>query len=316
MKKKISIILQIIIFSILISCNNKPNSEIIESDKIIQQLNRNMDIQLEGKTISDDLDFTKIDNKYIISKGLSVAEIKNSITFVDCKFEGKIIGFDISDKIGYTTYFDKNLTFINCQFMDSVNFRQITVNSLVNFSQSTFNSLATFEGAVFKNANNYFVETTFKKEAKFTKSFFYGYVSFMNSIFRNIEYFKNSVFYGDAVFSACKFNGYTDFSNINFVSDFSINYSTFSDVLYFTSSVFQKDAEFNKIETDSTAQFKDNLFYGNTKFNNSTFKNNTLFKNNYFALGNPQTNNIAKSGTFEIDSSYTFTKNIIYSKEF
>jgi hypothetical protein len=316
MKIKTIQFLIITVFSLILSCSSSLKTVTIKSEDVLKLLDKEKDIYLSNKTITGDLDFTKVKKNYPVSKQLIIAEVSNSVTFVDCKFEGKIIGFSSDSTLGYSTNFEKNLSFVNCEFLDEVNFRQVTINGVANFSQSIFNSKVTFEGAVFYSAANYFVETIYRDEVKFTKSTFYGYTSFLKSVFEKIAYFKKSTFYGEALFNACNFYGYTDFSSINTLSDFSINSSVFTDEVYFNYAVFQKDAEFNKIQTDTLAEFKEIIFKGNTKFNNSTFKNGTTFKNSYFTLGYPQTNDITKGDLFIVDSCFSLTKIIIITENF
>jgi len=298
--------LQIIILLISVSfcftnCSNFKD-ETIKAEDIIKSINKNKDILLIQKTITGDLDFTKIKTAYAMSNQLIIVEIQPSITFIDCKFEGKVLGFNIVNNAGYCTNFKRNLTFMKCKFADSLNFRQTTIDQTANFSQSEFDKNVSFEGAVFNGSTNYFNETIFRSDARFTNATFNGNAIFIKAVFKQLALFSKIKFEKNASFSAINFYGYTDFSNCEAMSLFTANYSFFSDRTYFNDAIFHSTADFHNIETDTIIEFKNIIFYGNTKFEKSTFKYNTTFRNTIFAIAEPDFTEVKKGEKFVMDS--------------
>ena len=186
MKKKCLFPIILIIFAL--GCNTQTSNNFgdeVTAEQIVEMINTQQNVLLVDKTIKGNLDFTKTNNKYARTQNVIIADIESSITFVRCEFEDSITAFtsDKETKKGYLTIFEKNLTFSECVFREEVNLRQVEIKGLANFSKSTFEKTASFEGAVFRHHKNFFNNSTFNGEAKFTHSSFYGQVTFMNAVF-------------------------------------------------------------------------------------------------------------------------------------
>src|SRR3954471_19166552 len=102
-----------------IACSAKTDplnnlSELIKSGK---------DVYIENVDFSSDLDLTTFLEKNLISEGVYQAKTSSSITFNNCRFNGKVIAFRKDNNASTEISFLSNVSFINCHFSDEVNFR-------------------------------------------------------------------------------------------------------------------------------------------------------------------------------------------------
>ena len=317
MKQLISYLLLLIAPNFLISGCIANTSDVpdekseISAEKIVKKIASNENVYYVNKVISDELDFTSIQAENDESKGALRSYVSSSITFIDCIFEGKVIAFRKDDKNkSHFVSFEKNLTFINSEFKDEVNFKETTVKGIVNFSGSTFNKKANFEGAFFSYKNVYFSEATFKDELRCQRVVFEGNVSFFKSVFEGVASFQNALFKGNAQFGAAKFFEYTDFGSVTVNSGFFFNYADFLKKAIFSNSYFRGRTEFIQSKFNHISEFKKVVFGGKTKFTNSTFNGTINFEGSVFLLGKPMTDGIIKKEGSEI-----ILKNTFYSEQ-
>ena len=298
----------IIFLFFIVSCTNSNTlSDNISASKIIKLINKNRDILIIDKTIEGDLDFTKIQNIHARSQQIIVADVEVSITFINCKFEGNIIGFSVNEnKNAIITVFEKNFTFINCEFNGEINLRQNEIKGPVDFSKSIFNKKVSLEGITFWHSNNSFSSTTFNDEVKFSSSVFYGKTTFLESVFKSSASFSKCFFMQKVNFGVCNFYGYTNFYHLHCNAQFAANYTNFHDEVYFNNANFYSKTDFVEIYSKKSINFTDAVFYSNTKFNNSTFNNIVIFTNAIFITRKPEFDEILiqKGTNFVLDNCY------------
>ena len=141
-----------------------------------------------------------------------VSTVTSTISFTDCTFTGKVLGYFNPDEgkpyVKSSTVYNTNFTgaasFENCIFEKDVAFKYSVFNDKVSFANSHFNSDTVFKYTQFKQG----------------------------------PLFNSAVFKGDAIFKYVEFPSGSDFSQaiFNDVADF--KYASFS------KSVSFKDANF------------------------------------------------------------------------
>jgi hypothetical protein len=125
----------------------------ISAEEIIAQLNDGVDVALTGVTIRGDLDFTRLnDREETQKKGLGNQQqwkyhVRNSLSFVDCTFEGDVWGFRIEGdnrwvKTGpaHMADFHKDVLFKGCKFEEDVNFKYSHFNEKADFPNTPASS--------------------------------------------------------------------------------------------------------------------------------------------------------------------------------
>ncbi len=265
----------------------------MSAEKICNAIKNDNHIFYANKIITQDLDFTTaVNNRYIESLNSIRSDIHSSITFINCIFIGKVTGFGKKDNINHFLNFKKNVSFIKCQFRDTINFSEATIEGNAFFGHSIFNEKATFEGIAFKGNEIFFGASTFKKEVRFHRCIFNGSTSFMRSRFKENVDFQNAIFHGNAQFGVTTFEKYAGFSLTRFLSDGYFNYCKFSGKAIFNNSAFDGRCEFMNCTFNNQTGFKRITFYGKTTFSNSGFNGNTTFKQAIFFLGIPDTTKI------------------------
>ncbi len=237
-------------------------NDTINANKIIEKLSQGKDVFYENILIEGDLDFTRVkayrlndrmkleDEKWLTSYTLY---IDNSITFINCKFNGRIIAFKEEQKDNYnvTEYrisFQNKLTFFNSTFEDTVNLYEATFMNNVNFHKSTYKKKMISTRARYKGATEF--GGTYKEEADFSQVLFEKTSSFINSTFEKEVLFSDILFVSLAIFTNSVFHSKVDFT-----------WTRFSDDVYFYDVIFKKLVDF------SNASFSlGNPIFDSTKF--------------------------------------------------
>lgn len=297
------------------SCNTNVSENTgtdITPNQVIQKINNSENIQFVDKTITGNIDFTEIENIFVRSNAIGIAEINSAITFINCNFKDSIIAFEVVDEFATICYFNKPVTFINCTFDKNINFRQSTFKDNVEFSGCTFADETRFEGVFFNGNENNFRESTFEKLAKFTNATFSGDISFMNSVFNADAGFNNCFFDKNANFGACNYSEMANFGNIEVRGYFRANYSIYYKKAYFQDCIFNGKVEAVKINSKGDFVFAQNIFRNDANFNNSVFTGNFNFSKNLFIENKCSFEDIkvAKVSKIEIDDNKTLNSNL------
>ena len=227
------------------SCIHTQNAS--NSNSLEKQLQTGADVYVEGRTFSDDLDFTKILPSNLISEGVFQGKTTSSVTFRNCTFKGAVLAYKKeSETKSLLTSFLSNVSFLNCTFEKEVNFRGCSIQGLADFSRSTFKAGAVFEESGFAQ-NAFFNNCIFAEETRFQNAFFHRKTTFMEARFdRNVS-FQSAVFFADVQFSVAKFYGYADFSLIHCHQGAFFNYGEFTDRAHFNNATFGGRLDFIKV---------------------------------------------------------------------
>ena len=273
MKKQILLISLMTIA--LFSCNaqtKNADKKQLKALEIIEKINKGEHVYYQNATIDGDLDFTKVKNAYHENVGMLKVAVNPSITFINCIFNGNVIAYsNVTAKDAYSLYFDKNLTFSKCTFMNEVNFNEAIINGMINFSGSVFEKKSSFDGMQCRNKVNYFSEAKFKDATQFQGIIVSGEMYFVKTEFFGNAAFQQSKFNGDAQFANTKFYGYADFSNCQFVNNCLFNYAEFQKA-NFGNSIFNQSVNFMNVIFSNFCNFNNAYFGSDIKFNESTFK--------------------------------------------
>ena len=222
-------------------------------------------VHFDNSVFNEEISFTSYLLENLISESVYNVKINSSITFTNCTFNGPVTAFTSKDENkAILSTFVGNLSFINCEFKDVVNFKGISINGRADFTKSTFHKEANFEEATFFQ-NAYFNSTSFFEDLRFQNSNFHQKANFMHAEFRGNMSFQNSVFNGECQMGAIKSLAYADFSLLDCRGNSFFNYAEFHDRADFTNCHFQRSFFFVKTSVIHI-DFENSLFMGNTKF--------------------------------------------------
>lgn len=283
---------------------------IINAADINKKIKKGKDIEYRNATIIGDLIFLASNEKNLLTPQLVKHEVNSSVIFYNCTFKGNIIAHRTYTDHSEVSEFNKNLTFIECTFQDTVNFTSSDFNDLVNFSGSDFHEFVTFESSCFNYRKNYFDKVRFYKNAMFNLMKVNGNISFFEAIFDDNVIFQLSKFNDPVQFGAAKFNKNSVFSSVKFYDDVFFNYAEFHKKAIFNQSVFKGRAEFIKSKFNHISEFKNCMFFGRTIYNNSDLTGVFTFEGSDFLFSEPPINEFnIKEG-----SDFIGAGNIIQSK--
>lgn len=277
------------IIAFFISCTHaSEKSETVPVSKIIKQIKKGENVFYEHSRIVGDLNFLNIMN----GNDESIGEIRNyiasSITFRDCIFEGKVIAYEDKDNIYYFSQFEKNISFINCKFIQEVNFRDVQVDGSINFTDSEFNEPATFEGICGKGKTISFNNCVFNETSRFQRAVFLSSAGFFKTKFLKDVNFQASYFYNDAIFRACTFGGKINFSSMNVLGNFSMNYTECMGEFTFQNNKVFDRAEFIHCSFKDDVHIKGNIFFSLVRFQKSVFDKKCIIKETVFQHSLPE----------------------------
>jgi len=123
----VNIKLMTYLFSLLILLNFACSPKSDPMDNLKELIKSGKDVYVENADFSGDIDLTAFLQKNLISEGVYGAKTSSSITFNNCRFNGKVIAFRTENNASTMVSFLSNLSFINCQFNFEVNVRGCSI---------------------------------------------------------------------------------------------------------------------------------------------------------------------------------------------
>ncbi|WP_187271012.1 pentapeptide repeat-containing protein [Neolewinella aurantiaca] len=235
----------------------------ISAEKIIAQLNAGTDVALTGVTITGDLDFTLLDDREETQKGGWGSQqqwkyhVRNSLSFVDCTFEGNVWAYRVEGKGSnwksepvHIADFHEDVLFRNCKFEEDVNFKY-----------TRFHEKADFPGADFEEAVG-FKYTEFNEPADFSGIEVEGDADFKYTKFDRYVNIAAATFKEEADFKYTKFPRGVDLSDVVFEDDAVFKYAEFPQGVNLANTRFRRDADFKYTKFSSPANF-DGTDFGN-----------------------------------------------------
>lgn len=271
-----------------LSCatQNSSNNEDNSMKKLIQN---EQHVYIENQTFDEVLDFTSFFSTHLISDGVYQVNIKSGITFKKCTFNKPVSAFKKMENGNIVlTAFKGNVSFIDCIFMDEVNFRGSSVVGRTDFTGSSFNKSANFE-ELNCHENAFFNKCVFEGSLRFQNAFFNQKANFMNAEFYDTVSFQSSLFNSESQFSAAKFYKYADFTLIDCRGRSLFNYAEFMDKADLSHSIFLQDFDFISTK-NKTTRFNSCRFLGNVRFNKMEVISAFSIKGSSFLLETPEIN--------------------------
>jgi len=259
----------------LLSFIGVQSQSIVDASEIIEKINKGQDVIYENTIIEGDIDLTH--NEAILYKNLNL---------------DKYISSDIDDLLDRTShnYFveiDSKIEFINCEFEgDLIGYRvDEEENRMYN---AKFNNSVTFAGCTFNGEMN-FKYTVFEQETEIESSFIENNSNFKYAQFNNQVNFSGSSFSKSSDFNCAQFAGLAVFQGTDFYQKARFNQASFKDAVYFTETSFSekalftyakfKQAVFNNAQFDGDGNFAYSIFDEGVKFVNAKFKDKATFDN-------------------------------------
>jgi len=223
------------------------SSKLIRMDKeynLIKFLQEGKDIVIEGDTISEELDLTKIIKMHKFNAKSSYGQVKGNLMFMDCTFKRKVSAFAQTNSGGeQAIQFKGNVSFVNCTFEEELNLRSCTIEGAVDFSNTTFKKGANFQDVIFMQRAN-FNKAFWIGEAKFQNVRFYHKTNFMDIKANNHLMFQAAVFGDETNFSMAETSKYVDFSLVRFDGPALFNFVKWGDRATFNNCLWNMSAMF------------------------------------------------------------------------
>ena len=286
-------------------------NKIIQASEINRKIKKGEAVLMRNAAILGDIDFTLAENSNIINSGQIKHYVNSSVTLYDCTIKGKVIACKKTKNFLEISKFNKNITFVNCTFQDTVDFSNSEFTELVNFSNSLFQNYVDFKSVGTGRGRFLFTGTHFIKFSKFDLMNIGGFSDFSNAVFDEDVLFQSSKFEYPARFAVIKFNKNAIFTNTKFYDDVFFNYSEFARSIKFNSSVFRGRTEFIKSKFNMISEFKNCLFLCETKFSDADLKGILTFENSIFYISNPEKFKIKISdgSDYILDKTQSLIKN-------
>lgn len=171
---------------------------------------------------------------------------------------------------------ESEVSFEDCQFMDSVNFSSTKFKGKVNFSFSKFLSSADFSYCQFQDLS-LFQSTIFFDIVTFEYSEFKSISGFDYCLFKSDSVFRQCVFVEEVSFLTCQFKGKTVFTGSSFKNRVDFWGSQFQDELEFIITSFLGNVSFRDAKFNGFTDFKGTSFLGKLDFTSSQFWEKTHF---------------------------------------
>jgi len=300
----------LLIFAAACSDGANGQEKTVEAEDIVERLADGEPVALQNATIVGDLDFTKVAEPYFYLPGAAVVEIDAPFTFVDCTFEGNLVGFKSADGETIKTRFLKNCSFLKCDVKGETIFTQTTIEGETNFAQTSFRKTAFFESADFRNGVVGFSEANFAGEARFQDARFRGAAYFLQAQFAEFASFQTARFNDLAFFGSAKFFGYTDFSRARFEGDADFHYAEFGNKALFNSTLWRVEADFGDSKFNPLGSFENARFDGDAIFDEASVEGEATFLRAEFRGKAPERDDfkLGKNGEILAQGAVTLTK--------
>ncbi|MCQ2250966.1 MAG: pentapeptide repeat-containing protein [Bacteroidales bacterium] len=235
------LMLALMLSATLSGCGDSPDAasgDTISADKILKLIRQGKPVQISNKRVKGKLDFTNLaasDKKLNFSN----VYIPVEISFRNCVFEDSVVAFrdDRATRIQVSTAFERNVSFLECDFQQALCMSQTDFRGRMDFDISKVQGEADFSGAHFRsgtsfcmanfNSDTYFVSCNFEGRCNFMKVFFRDAAVFQYVRFQDAVMFADAHFYGGVDFSKVFALNVVDFANSKFAGNVTLAYSQF-----------------------------------------------------------------------------------------
>lgn len=217
----------------------------MEGSEIIAMLDAGKDVTINNTTITGNMDFTRVADRERENKSGDQrsyrCHVRNSVTFINCTFNGKVLGYRNTNKNGSWSKDDK---IFNTDFHRDFVFKDCTFKKAVNFKYTRFYNASNFNGANFEEAIGF----------KYTK--FDEVANFASAVFGDQATFKYTSFPDGANFSGAKFKDNATFKYVKFEEGVNLSNADFVGVADFKYTKFEGDSDLTNVDFGRRADFK------------------------------------------------------------
>lgn len=272
-------------------CSARNQSEIvggISAQEIIKSINKGKPVLVQGKTITDELDFASIKKQVVISSTQLSANVDVPVTFLNCIFVGKVTSNGVKGKQQITTNFSGNVTFEGCDFRSDFDMSNCVIEGVTNFAGAKFRENALFNNASFKGDRTYFTSALTEKMFSMQEAAIWGNADFFGASFKSKVSFQSTDFKGVAQFSNLQCNGKAEFSLCTFRSNALFTYAKFSKDLRFSNTRCHANCNMVSMVCDENIFINNSLFSSNVLFSNTEIKGVLDLSGTVFVLGKPE----------------------------
>jgi len=255
-------------------------SEVVYASEILAKIEKGEDIDLNGRSISGNLDL----------KQLNLKNLKK-------------------DEQGRTVISSK-ISLANCRLMGEFSFTHSNFKKPISFFRTHFEGNADFSGN-FGGID--FFNTHFRGDATFFDARFGGEVKFEGVHFERYAAFSDTHFVGAVYFKFANFGGMANFSNAHFEKIAVFNSTHFQEDANFDGVHFEKDAGFSRSRFEENAGFDSAHFQGNANFEGARFAGGIINFSNAHFQGNASFGSVQFAGFAGFSSAY-FERESTFSK--
>jgi len=232
----------------------------MKASKIIALAKKGKPVQVAGKIIIGDLDFTAAEKPFVVTGNLLQCDVRSNIFFEQCVFMGKVTSNGKHSELPVQTCFGSNLVFTGCDFRGETDFEGAVVFGSVNFSRSVFRENVNFNNMSVWAKDSYFAEINAEKRFAMIYSSFAGNLNFFDAVFHGNATFQETSVKGKLMFNNCIFEERAGFDMMEALGNTFFNYAKFKKTANFSQARFMSAFEFVDVTIEEHANFENTTF--------------------------------------------------------
>lgn len=287
MYRKLLLLLFFAIFLVQLfnSCkrHDKGNDNVVQANRIIEQLREGKKIVYHDKTIEGKLDFSVINNAPEAT-GLMRAYIDQPVSFIKCTFTDTVTTERKNGRVAYNSHFTKSVSFIDCNFNQAFNFQNAAVDGNLNFAQSIFYYGANFNGLDARGKVNYFTSTIFKGDLQLQQVRFLGNLSLFKAEIDGNLVSQNGTFHEGINLGKINLKQTAHFTLCNFNRKVYFNFSKIGKNLVLRDNSMMGELSAEQIDVGGEITIEDNRFYDRIQLKKTDAGTNYSLKNNHWFI--------------------------------
>lgn len=255
----------------LCSCSFAKNDDkMMESKDIIKLINKGKPVQIVDRIITDDIDFSTVENQSVDANANINHIVDQDIIFVKCVFLGKVTTHSKKNRITHKTRFMGDVSFRTCDFRGETDFSESVFNGALNFAQSVFREKTNLDNIQVKGNSSQFWEMQAEKDFSMVNSKTTGSLNFMDAKFNSVCLLQQTNC-EKLQFSNVKCDSLVDLSMSHFQGNVFMNYCEFVGPLFFNNCNIACSMDMLKSEIKKDFTFDNTIFYGQARFNGTKF---------------------------------------------
>ena len=232
----------------------------MKASEIIALAKKGKPVQVVGKIIIGDLDFTAAGKPFVVTANMLRCEIQSNIFFEQCVFMGKVTSNGKHRGLSVQTCFRNNLVYTGCDFRGETDFDGAVVFGMVNFSRSVFREKATFNNMAVWAKDSSFARINAEKEFSMIYALFVGNLNFFDAVFQEYTSFQETTVKGKLMFNNVSFEERSGFDMMEVYGNAFFNYAKFKKIADFSWARFMGAVEFVNVTLEEQANFEKTTF--------------------------------------------------------